>query len=301
MRGVTKALLVVTVLSGAAPAQAFCVTRTCPSSAKQVCETIDECSVEGPVLFWPTRVVTYSIQRDDSLVSGLSHDALGAVVGNAFRRWLEVDCAGEHPSLELVRTEDVACHRAEYNQTQPNANIVMFRDERWPYENAKEVLGLTTLMFSTVTGEIYDADIQINTSSPAGGQGISLDGSRANDLNDVLSHETGHFLGLSHSQVPSATMFHAATAGMDTLETDDIAGICAALPPDRPIRSSSTEPRHGFSGSCGTEQSGCCQSAVGRTAPSIAGLWWFGLGLSAWLGRARFKRSRPQTARALRR
>ena len=57
----------------------------------------------------------------------------------------------------------VDCHKAEYNQESGNANLFMFRDDSWPYENPLDTLALTTLTYNVETAEIFDADVEVNT------------------------------------------------------------------------------------------------------------------------------------------
>jgi Matrixin len=123
----------------------------------------------------------------------------------------------------------------------------------WPYkEPGVESLAETTLFFDPSSGAIYDANIEINsnqhTFALANATGPEI------DLNAVLTHQVGHFLGLSHSADPTATMAANYDPAMVTLQADDIAAICAALPPNRTPASNSAEPRHGFSGDCAEEQ-----------------------------------------------
>lgn len=299
------------VLSLGATSQAFCLTHTCdPGENGTNCPIDKGCNVGGLVLFWPTRTISYSIQKDDSAKAGISREALGAVVENAFQRWAAADCGGQSPSFAIERLpaagkdgpEYVDCPKPEYNKSQGNANVITFHDDTWPYKNTgAETLALTTVFFNPQTGEIYDANIEINTSQPEHNRFV-VGTPRASDvdLNAVLTHETGHFLGLSHSTDTSATMWSSYEAGMTTLERDDVSAICASLAPGRMFESTSTVPRHGFDAECGKPDSGCCNSTIGSKPPSSTGLWVFGLGLSAWLGRARFRRRLP-TARAPRR
>ena len=53
------------------------------------------------------------------------------------------------------------------------------------------------------------------------------------DLQNTLTHESGHFIGLAHSPVPGATM-NATTQPGETLKRslapDDAAGVCAIYP-----------------------------------------------------------------------
>jgi hypothetical protein len=105
-----------------------------------------------------------------------------------------------------------------------------------------------------------------------------------------LTHEAGHFLGLSHSPDPTATMkavYSAASDGTSfrTLEPDDVAGICDVYPPERRPVTTSCENRHGFSEQCGADQpppsesEGCSLTCV---APSRR-VGWSGHVLSSLL------------------
>lgn len=305
MRSLPRLAVLGLVLASTSVSQAFCLTHTCdPKKTPGGCASENGCNVGGLTLFWPTTTISYSIQKDDSANAGISRETLGAVVANAFSRWAAADCGGaQTPSFRMLRLprtsggeeQFIDCAKPEYNNPQANANVITFHDAEWPYENTgAETLALTTVFFNGQTGEIYDANIEINTSDPSRNRFV-VGTPRAGDvdLNAVLTHETGHFLGLSHSSLPSSTMWSSYDAGMDTLEADDMAGICQSLPPGRTPESTATEPRHGFSAECATD-SGCCKSTIGSKAPSSAGLWVFGLGLSAWLGRARFRKRRQR-------
>jgi hypothetical protein len=203
------------------------------------------------------------VQRDGSRLRDIEYEDARDAIHQAFATWLNADCGGgQGPHVRIEDFGPVECRTAEYNQQAGNANIVMFRDESWPYANAIDTLALTTLIFNADTGEIYDADIEVNTfESP-----MSIGAVSENDIdfNSVITHEIGHFLGLSHSLVEESTMRPSYSPGnteMATLEPDDVAGICAALAPDRRTTSDSCEPRHGFSSQCSVEESGCQLSA----------------------------------------
>jgi len=68
---------------------------------------------------------------------------------------------------------------------------------------------------STELGQILDADIYFSPGDPnttfATPQALSLS-PKAYDLESVLTHELGHFLGFSHSAVWGAVMFPYASA-----------------------------------------------------------------------------------------
>ncbi len=86
------------------------------------------------------------------------------------------------------------------------------------------VVGLTEVSYNNA-GTISSATIFLNednyrfVSTP----GISINNNVY--LKDVLTHELGHFVGLSHSEVLDSTMFYQTYAGQSELAADDVAGI----------------------------------------------------------------------------
>ncbi len=302
------------VLTVASGTFAYCLTRTCDPKAEH-CDLADGCNMSGNVLFWASNVVSFDVQRDGSsktLPDGsrlqlISAEALDAVVTSAFRTWVNADCGnGTHPSISLKDLGPVACAKPEYNSNGPNANVITFHDDAWPYSNSSiDTLALTTVYFDPETGQIYDANVEINSNQESFAVGTPVGDQFA--LSAVLTHELGHFLGLSHTSARDATMFSNYQSGMDTLEADDEAAICASLPPTRTvaIADSGYLPRHGWSSECGSPSKGCCATAVG-SAPDrnqTLGLWGFVLGLCTWRGRAlaRARVSRRAGARGLQR
>jgi hypothetical protein len=288
-----------------AHASAYCLTYTCDAK-KEHCPLDSEtgCNIGGKALYWSSSVVSFDVQQDGSKLRDISYDQLHTVVRSAFQTWVNAICSdGNGPSISLADFGKVACAKPEYNKTQPNQNVITFHDAEWPYAaSGAETLALTTIFFNPDTGEIYDANIEINSYDADFVIDSDQADSQHDDLNAVLTHEIGHFLGLSHSSVGDATMYQSYQKEMTSLEADDMEAICASLPPDRtpgPMGDPPGVPRHGFSTECAQPENGCCASTIGGKLPSSAPLaWWaFGLGLVAWCGRGRFRRS----ARALRR
>jgi hypothetical protein len=278
-------------LTVSAHGSAYCLTRTCDPGTGTCQVDSHNCIVTGKVLYWPNSCVSFDVQKDGSPKLGIDYDTVHGIAVKAFSQWVDADCGnGTHPSIQIADDGPIICSKPEYNKTEGNANVVTFHDDTWPYTNTADTLALTTVFFDGDTGEIYDANVEINSNEYTFTQG-SPPGDY--DLNAVLTHEFGHFLGLSHSDVETATMFSSYNTDMATLDPDDETGICLSLPPERMAASSDCTPRHGFSSTCGTPQSGCCATAVGRSASTnqTLGLLAFGLGLCVWRGRSRFRRA----------
>lgn len=239
-------------------ARAFCRTTTCdlnkPADHCQLDSS--KCVISGKPLSWRSSCVTVGVQQMGSPKNGLSFDDVAPVVEQAFGAWLQADCGGAHPSIDVHMLGPIECGLSEYNSEVGNANIVLFREDEWPYMGADHAIGLTTTRFDKTTGALWDADIELNgvTANLTIGDPI-----RGDDLLSVLTHEAGHFLGLSHSSDPTATMKAVYDAPSDgasfrTLAEDDVAGICAVYPTDRVPATNSCDNRHGFSAQCGADQ-----------------------------------------------
>lgn len=156
-----------------------------------------------------------------------------------------------------------------FSPTGYNMNAIVWLEDRWGNEDEDydpAVVAVTTLTFvsspsSANNGEILDADIEFNgvhhvfTMAPVPGQG-------RDDIQNTLTHELGHVLGLDHPcddgtvtprptdhlgnlipycfpstsltpEILNATMYNFADADEDkkrSLEADDILGLCQIYP-----------------------------------------------------------------------
>jgi hypothetical protein len=277
-------------------ASAFCRTTTNQSfvpTATQPCDTT------GTPIAWASKCVGYSLQKDASVQVTLTQAT--NIAHASFGEWSAHDCqpcsASGKPTILGEDLGTVVCSNVEYVQGGGNANAIVFRDSTWPHDAV--ALALTTVTFKLDTGEIFDADMEIQSNPkdvtlsvtdpvPAGGF----------DLRSIMTHEAGHFFGLAHTQPENrdATMFATYQPG-ETLKRDlaqdDICGICTIYPPTRTANCDPT-PRGGLSDNCDIATSaakgGCtCNlpggagSGVGSAGLALASL----LGLTGWLRRAR--------------
>jgi hypothetical protein len=150
-------------------------------------------------------------------------------------------------------------------------NIIAFRTEKWCAPNADgspdpqckdphdpAALAITSV-FARGYGEIVDADIEVNGVTFLWGDLVTDPDSNQQDLQNALTHEVGHFIGLDHTcymgavanpptdhngqEIPSCdsaeadvkatTMFASAMPGdisKRSLEEDDRAAVCAMYP-----------------------------------------------------------------------
>lgn len=245
-----KALLAATVaamlMSYAPGASAYCRTSVCGDFPGTRCVPAQPADC-GTVVFWASECVGYSLQEDGA--PGFAFAPIDAALDASAAVWSEPHCDGVAPSVALENLGPVACDAHEYNTSGGNANVIVFNAGPWPYGGALNALALTTITYNLETGEIYDADMEINAESTV--YTLDLEAPEI-DLPSILTHEFGHFLGLSHSSAASATMRPAYKPGqteLRSLEGDDQKAICAAYPPGQ-SRTCDPQPRHGLQSEC---------------------------------------------------
>lgn len=297
-----RALLLLATLLWSGSAGAYCRATTCRPAIESCREDEDECITSGTPLQWFGGCVTFAVDREGSPLRNISYEQAQHAASEAFRAWVLARCndRGEHPSLGALSLGWVECDAPEYNdkQPQPNANAIVFREDDWPYPGDNATLALTTLTFDLGSGNILDADIEVNSYQ------VGLTTERSNvgsDLQSILTHEVGHLLGLAHSADPEATMsasYNESDIALRTLSRDDELGICAIYPPGRDLdQCRGVQPRFGFSHYCAVpyDEPGCTLTKnVGRSVGSAKDTaLWFG---GALLGCALIRRRRRRAA-----
>jgi hypothetical protein len=212
---------------------------------------------------------------------------------------------------------------AEVNAEYDGVNRIGFRRDEWrkmPCDPAKELcapynalaIAITTVTSNTRTGEILDADMELNAVRNKFGD-IALDGAKfggvpnLQDLQNTMTHELGHLIGLDHNcydpnanlrgvpkddkgnaapacataggVIPEATMFSRAgerEIKKRDLSEDDIRAVCEIYPVGY----------RGLPGANLSDKEGGC--AFGRTAAQTP--WTVGLLFAlGFIGRAWIK------------
>lgn len=254
------------VLATATDASAFCRSTTCRSTGTKECATDENsCPTDGAKLFWPTSCVSYAMNEQGT--QDLDPVDTRDVIRKTFQAWTEVPCPkGGNASMTFEERDPVSCKRSEYNKEGHNLNVILFQDDDWKYRGIDGTLAKTSVTYNDETGEIYDADIEVNAANNT----VTISDNQSKieyDLQAILTHEVGHFIGIAHSPESSAVMFASYSPGSTaqrTLTADDIDAVCAIYPPNSGVTCNSA-PRGGFSPSCDTdEKSGLCAvSSVG--------------------------------------
>ncbi len=253
---------------------AYCRTSACEEGQGTLCEPADPADCGVP-LFWPTSCVGYVLQEDAS--DDFDLERTRALVREAFATWESADCEGGGVAIKTEDLGDVSCNQISYDPETKNANVIMFRDDDWPYAGGASALAITTVTYAVDSGEIRDVDMEINTEHVSFS---TSDGDITVDLLSILTHEAGHFLGLGHSGVSSSTMvveYPPESISLRSLDDDDVAGLCAIYPPtsNAPCES---EPVNGLADECGEELGGCsCSSPRGAASSAAFALTLFGL------------------------
>jgi Matrixin len=235
------------MLGVASEANAFCRQSTCADRIRRTCPIFEEpdncteveekcerdaagCIIEGFPLHRKSTCLSFAVAYGNATNFGIRDNEFDALVLSAFQKWRDVDCGGgQKPGFSISSLGLVHTDRAYYcSATSLNANTWILAR---PWERDPALLGYETSTSSIETGEIYDADVELNVDKllkDFPGQ------DKAEVLLAVVTHEAGHFLGLAHSADPKAVMYEAySRTGLATraLTADDIAGICAIFPP----------------------------------------------------------------------
>jgi MYXO-CTERM domain-containing protein len=274
----------------------------------------DDPAKPGAELFWCTRSIPFVVNQKGSRSAGAASLTAAA---QSFDPWTQPSCT------DLKFRDQGTTDRADVGYDQAasdNINLVVWREQSCAdavpsgdscftaggcnnkydcWEQSAQTIAITTTTFNNKTGQIYDADIELNGfnfvfTTADRPQCANPPPSPANcvatDIRNTLTHEVGHVIGLDHNpELPDCTMYPQASFGdlnKRVLHDDDIQGLCDIYPVGKPT-----------AGCTITVHGGCDCSAQGATPASPFGLG-LALLLSLRLARARRRVRLDRLARA---
>jgi hypothetical protein len=271
------------------------------------------CSEGGIPLAWEQRCISYAVlpsERPDLP----PEDALEAIDAS-FDSWTRVRCDGVPLDLQVERLKDFSqCSVPQHNPDGPNLNSIAFVTDWLERYNPQEAFALTSVWHDKTTGEILDVDMELNEDPELadllGEFGICPDESVEAepgesprcalpdlvDIQNVVTHEAGHVLGLGHSVDPDSVMRYQAETGdlsKRTLAPDDREAICAVYPPGSLPEECDWTPRGGLTLKCyERKQTVGCGCAIAGRGPGHDRPWALAALLlgSGLLGRQRRRR-----------
>jgi hypothetical protein len=271
------------LLASANPVQAYCLLTTDMPQPGNVCAST------GINLAWRRSCLSFSMMPRAS--ESPDFERIRDVTEESFRTWTDVRCDHGPVGLRVGQTQALGeCEDPEYNQIGPNANTIIFVENWRARELPPDAFGLTLVWHNPDTGEIYDADMQINETLGE----LALCGPQCTegrvDLQNVITHEAGHFFGLGHSTANTATMSSRARVGEVSkrdLSTDDEQGLCAIYGEDESdpeCSSSDFMPENGFSPECSGGDRVMAERPQDCSVARVGGsrLNAFGQALAAW-------------------
>lgn len=191
--------------------------------------TVDGAPDRG--LVWEDRAIRIELASSSSLE--VTPDALRAALGRSLATWSAPSCS----DVALTDVgEALAMTTNLVDGSSDGLNRVVVREEGWPADVGPETLALTSIVYERDSGRILDADIDLNATVHSFGSGDPASSDR-DDVENTLTHEVGHLLGLAHVVDPDATMFESAELGETRkrdLGADDLLGLCETYPTGRP-------------------------------------------------------------------
>ena len=156
---------------------------------------------------WPTEAFPIRYKTDQRVASALPGGT--AMLDRSFRAWSELE--GARVSFQA---DGIA---AGLKAAQDGVNTITIADDLFANQRA---IAVTTNW--DVAGTLTESDIQVDATL--------INGSY--NMQQALTHEVGHLLGLDHSGVLSAVMYPYVSRGNDEvmIDSDDRVGITAMYP-----------------------------------------------------------------------
>jgi len=275
---------------------------------------VDKDDARTQCLFWTAPTVTWNLSSvgNPASVDEQKQREFTAIRAS-FQSWQRIfeECGNlgfsEGPPLDE--------REVGYSQTAQNHNLILFRSRRcvavapatdkcWAEETCGNVydcwdsddrtIALTLTTYDERSGIIYDSDIQLNASgfvfttvdNPPCSQPITSKTPNcvATDLQNTMTHELGHLIGLDHTPRSTSVMFPQAPSGETSkrvIDQDSHAFVCLTYPKGGQSQSCFTpvldpSPSHGTALVLGKQAVGCSSTGTGPWLSALTALAWLG-------------------------
>ncbi len=264
------------------------------SSAPYVRSRVQAGNPDAHCLFWTVPTLTWQLS---SAGNPKSTDAQKqrefTAIRDSFQAWQDI--FGVCGNLRITEGPMVDDREMGYELKGENRNIVLFRARRCEevvprgdkceaeetcgnvydcWDNDASTIAITLTTYDEKSGIIYDSDIELNASgfvfTTVEGPGAST------DVQNTMTHEIGHLLGLDHTLASGSTMYPRAPTGETSKRTIDDGSrgfVCMAYPKGRPSQSCVT-PSLDSSGNAvelGPDARGCTSTGAEAWLPALAG------------------------------
>lgn len=208
-------------------------------------------------LTWNKRIYVYRVDQRGLSAKGVD---VSDAITHAFAEWQMA--ANTCSDFKFEKGEPVSRFKTGNVKGSESANVLTFREklcqdipecrdpktcmndfECWGKgeEQSKDVVAIARVTHDLKTGEISDADIEFNaahriwtTADPSDCAGGEQPGKCVQyDIQNTLTHEIGHAMGLDHVGREDSTMYKATNPGdifMRTLDEGTIRGFCQMYP-----------------------------------------------------------------------
>ena len=194
----------------------------------------------GATAHWDT--ATFCYEMSDALPPAVDLDRVEGLLSTAIRTWADLACAPKEVRYQ-GRTPKTHVDPAE-----GSGNTVVWITDPADWTHVPGYYALTTVTVQRADGVVLDADLEVNWGRHAFWWADNTCPTDRIDLWNTLTHESGHLMGLDHSDVPGATMGPSAGFGdcyMRDLAEDDVDGYCwlaANFPPTEKVVPCRAEP-----------------------------------------------------------
>ncbi|NOZ01706.1 MAG: matrixin family metalloprotease [Deltaproteobacteria bacterium] len=222
-----------------------------------------------PVRWYDAEVV---VKMDANGTSDVPGDLEFDAVRTSMQTWNDVECP--HPMLK-----DGGTVSGEV-PGEMGPNLLIWEDEtQWSHIDRPKVIALTTLYYNDSTGKVARFDMEFADHKFQ--FTVSDDPAQTHiDVQNTVTHEMGHVLGLDHSLVAQATMYFKTDDSepfrMRTLDADDIEGLCSVYGSIPNLPDGQTQP-DGYSWpdsgpwiTSGSSDGGSCSASTGARADPAA-------------------------------